>query len=77
MEEAARFHLTSTFVINAAEDGEIVDYDEKSNIMIAKYKSGKCQAIDLSPKIVKNGGGGFRRKPERTPYAQVYGYPGQ
>ena len=27
--------------------------------MIAKYKSGKCRAIDLSPNIVKNGGGGF------------------
>ena len=27
--------------------------------MIAKYKSGKCRAIDLNPNIVKNGGGGF------------------
>lgn len=27
--------------------------------MIAKYKSGKTQAIDLSPNIVKNSGGGF------------------
>ena len=58
-EEAARFHLTSNFVINAEEDGEIIDYDEASQIMIAKYKSGKCKAIDLSPNIVKNGGGGF------------------
>ena len=59
LEEVVRFQLTSNFVLNAEEPGEIVDYDEKSNIMIAKYKSGKCQAIDLSPKIVKNGGGGF------------------
>ena len=59
MEEVARFHLTSNFVINAEEDGEIIDYDEESQIMIAKYKSGKCRAIDLSPNIVKNGGGGF------------------
>lgn len=58
-EEVARFHLTSNFVVNAEEDGEIVDYDEQSKIMIAKYKSGKCRAIDLSPNIVKNGGGGF------------------
>ena len=27
--------------------------------MIAKYKSGKCRAINLSGTIVKNGGGGF------------------
>ena len=59
MEEVARFHLSSDFVINADEDGEIVDYDEDLNIMIAKYKSGKCRAIDLTPTIVKNGGGGF------------------
>jgi hypothetical protein len=59
MEEVARFHLTDNFVVNAEEDGEIVDYDEESKIMIAKYKSGKCRAIDLSPNIVKNGGGGF------------------
>ena len=27
--------------------------------MVCKYKSGKCRAVDLNPKIVKNGGGGF------------------
>lgn len=59
VEEVARFHVTSNFAINAEEDGEIIDYDEASQIMIAKYKSGKCRAIDLSPNIVKNGGGGF------------------
>lgn len=58
-EEVSRFHLSEDFVVNAEEDGEIVDYDEKSKIMIAKYKSGKCKAIDLSPTIVKNSGGGF------------------
>lgn len=26
---------------------------------MAKYKSGKTQAIDLNPNIVKNSGGGF------------------
>jgi hypothetical protein len=58
-DEVTRFHLSSDFVINAEESGEIIDYDEKSNIMIARYKSGKCQAIDLNPQIVKNSGGGF------------------
>ena len=59
MEEVARFHLTSNFAVNAEEDGEIVDYDDKAKILIAKYKSGKCRAINLNPTIVKNGGGGF------------------
>ena len=58
-DEVSRFHLSSDFVINASESGQIIDYDEKSNIMIAKYKSGKIQAIDLNPNIVKNGNGGF------------------
>ena len=31
----------------------------KKQMIIAKYTSGKCQAVDLSPKIVKNGAGGF------------------
>ena len=59
VEEVARFELSSDFVVNADEAGEIVDYDEASKIMIAKYKSGKCQAINLGGTIVKNGGGGF------------------
>ena len=34
MEEVARFHLTSNFVINADEDGEIIDYDEESKMIL-------------------------------------------
>lgn len=59
MEEAIRFQLSSDFVVNADESGEVVDYDEESKIMIVKYKSGKTRAINLGSTIVKNGGGGF------------------
>lgn len=59
MEEVCRFGLSSDFAVNADEAGQIIDYDEESQIMIAKYKSGKCRAINLSGTIVKNGGGGF------------------
>lgn len=59
VDEAIRFHLSSDFVVNADEDGEVVDYDQKNGVLMLKYKSGKTQAIDLSPHIVKNGGGGF------------------
>lgn len=59
MEEVARFKLSSDFVVNADEDGEVVEYDEETKIMIVKYKSGKCRAINLGEFIVKNGGGGF------------------
>lgn len=59
MEEVARFHLSSNFVINADEDGSVVEYDDETKIMIVQYKSGKCRAINLGGTIVKNGGGGF------------------
>ena len=59
VDEAIRFELSSDFVVNAEDDGEVVDINEKTSIMMVKYKNGKYRAIDLSPNIVKNGGGGF------------------
>lgn len=58
-EEVVRFNLSSAFVINAEEDGEIVEYNEELGLVVCRYKSGKCRAINLKPDIVKNGGGGF------------------
>lgn len=54
-----RFKLSSDFVVNADEDGEVVEYDDDTKIMIVRYKSGKCRGINLGEFIVKNGGGGF------------------
>lgn len=59
MEEVVRFKLSSDFVVNAEEDGTVVEKDESTGIMIVKYKSGKTKAVNLSEFIVKNGGGGF------------------
>lgn len=59
LEEVCRFRLSSDFVVNAEEDGEVVEKDLDKEIMIVKYKSGKCQAINIGKNIVKNGGGGF------------------
>lgn len=58
-DEVIRFNLSSDFVVNAEEDGSVVDYDEKSSVLIVRYKSGKNRAIDLSAHVQKNGGGGF------------------
>ena len=58
-EESCRFQLSSDFVINADQDGTIIDYNPKLKIMIAEYKDGTHRAINLAPNIVKNGGGGF------------------
>ena len=59
MEEVCRFELSSDFVVNAEEAGTVIAYDEPSKIMVVKYNSGKCRAVDLGSNIVKNGGGGF------------------
>lgn len=57
MEEACRFDLSSDFVVNADEDGTVIE--KKNGLLIVEYKSGKHRAVNLSPQIVKNGGGGF------------------
>lgn len=58
-EETVRFHVTSDFAVNADEDGVVEKIDPSTNIMIVKYKSGKCRAVNLGGTIVKNSGGGF------------------
>lgn len=51
--------LGRDFTIKAKKDGTVIEYDENTNIMILEYKDGTHDAIDMSPKIAKNGGGGF------------------
>lgn len=58
-EETVRFHLSSDFAVNAEQDGKVVEKDPDSGIMILEYQDGSHQAVNLKPKIVKNGGGGF------------------
>lgn len=58
-EEVERFELSSDFVVNADEDGEVVEFNEDLKIIVVKYKSGKTRAVNLGNQIVKNGGGGF------------------
>lgn len=58
-DEAILYNLSTDFVITADEDGKVIDYDKKSQILMLEYKSGKHQAVNLAPTVVKNGGGGF------------------
>lgn len=58
-EETVRFHVSSDFVVNADEDGTVIEIDEKTKVMVVEYKSGKHRAVSLEGNIVKNGGGGF------------------
>lgn len=58
-EQTIQYELTNDFAVVAKEDGEVIEKDDKTGLLIIKYKSGKHEAIDLSPKTVKNGAGGF------------------
>ena len=57
-----QYRTCDDFSVVAEEDGEVIDFNDKLEIMMIKYKSGKTRAIDLSPSIAKNGGGGFYLK---------------
>lgn len=53
-------HRTSDdFSVVAKEDGKIIDIDTDAGMMIIEYKSKKRKAIDLTQRMVKNGGGGM------------------
>lgn len=58
-EESCAHYLSSDYVVEAEQNGVVVEYDEKAEIMIIEYKDGTHRAINLGKKIVKNGGGGF------------------
>ena len=54
-----QYRTSNDFSYVAKQDGEVIDKDDKANIMIIKYKDGTIRAIDLDEKTVQNGGGGF------------------
>lgn len=57
-----QYRTCDDFSVVAEEDGEVIDFNDKLDIMVIQYKSGKKKAIDLSTTIAKNGGGGFYLK---------------
>lgn len=72
VEQIIPYHLSNDFAVTAKYDGEVVEVDLKTGIiMVAYYEEEKkkapggkrlikeYQAIDTSPRIVKNGAGGF------------------
>lgn len=71
-DEALQFHLSDDFVINAEEDGQVIDVNDKLGFIMVKYKSGKTKAINTKVDIVKNSGGGFYMSNQLVPvYTKV------
>ena len=58
-DEAIQFHLSDDFVVNAEEDGKVIEINEKLGFIVVQYKSGKVKAISVDTEVVKNSAGGF------------------
>lgn len=59
MDQMVHYHISNDFSVVAEEDGKFVEVNEVLGLVIIEYKSGTRRAIDIKPKVVKNGGGGF------------------
>lgn len=75
-DEALQFHLSDDFVVNAEEDGKIIEINEEVGFMVVQYKSGKNKAINIKPEVVKNSGGGFyisnKLRPTKTKVGETF-----
>ena len=58
-EKALPHMIGSDFINIAKQDGQVVEIDSDTKLMVVKYKDGSYDTCDLSSKVVKNGGGGF------------------
>lgn len=59
MEQTIQYNLSKDFVIIAEDDGEVVEVDEKTGLVVVQYKNGSSQAVDTKPRVVKNASSGF------------------
>lgn len=58
-EQTIHHHLSHDFAVVAKGDGVVKEVDEKTGLVIVEYSNGDKEAFDTTPKIVKNGAGGF------------------
>jgi hypothetical protein len=58
-EKALAYAIGNTYAYKALEDGIVESVDAKTQLMRVKYASGQIAYVDLSPRSVKNSGGGF------------------
>ncbi|WP_171567780.1 hypothetical protein, partial [Brevibacillus sp. MCWH] len=63
-EQVIHYHLSNDFTVVAKKDGEVVEVNKDTGIVIVGYydekgKLSEFQAIDTNSKVVKNGAGGY------------------
>lgn len=59
MDSMIHYRTSDDFSVVAKEDGKVIEINNEAGMMVVQYKSGKKKAIDLTQRMVKNGGGGF------------------
>ena len=57
VEATVPYLMSDEFVVDAKEDGKVVDISE--GFCVVEYKSGKTQAINISERVQKNSSAGF------------------
>lgn len=68
MDQMIHYNTGDDFSVVAKDDGKVVEFDESAGVMVVEYKSDQVkQAIDLTERVVKNGGGGFYLSNKLTP----------
>lgn len=70
-EQVVQYHLSKDWVFTAQEDGEVVELDDETGLMIVKYKSGKTDAVTVGTRIARNGAGGFSTSKKMIPNFKV------
>ena len=59
VEKSLANSIGQTFAYKARASGKVVSIDTKTNIATVKHDDGSTAVIDLSPRSIKNSGGGF------------------
>lgn len=65
-EQALPYHVSKDWAFVAEEDGEVMELDSKTGLMIVKYASGKTEAVTVGTRIARNGAGGFNLSKSMT-----------
>lgn len=67
-ESVIAYHIPDTLCFKAKEDGQVID--EKNGVFVVQYKSGKREAFDTNPTILKSSEG-MDTEITLTPYVSV------
>jgi hypothetical protein len=54
-EQSIIYHLSDDFIVKAKNNGTVLERNDKIGLIVVKYDDGSHQAINIKPRVVKNG----------------------